>query len=100
MSKKQQVVFTKQHSSRSLCISFPSLHDYDAKLPNFTFYRRRIKHHTKIFLNLDLILENSTARKFANIWENEQRGMIGTKFETVQIHFVGDVLVTVPVVVA
>ena len=32
-------------------ISLPSLHDYDLKMPNFTFYGGR-KHEGRIFLSL------------------------------------------------
>ena len=47
-----------------------------------------------------MVFKNSTLRKFANIWQNEQGGVIAVKFETAQIHFLGEVLVAVAVVAA
>ena len=47
LAKQQQSV----HASRFSYISLPSLHDYDAKLPNFTFYGRR-EHKTTTFPGL------------------------------------------------
>ena len=45
-----------------LYISLPSLHDYEMKMPNFTFYRgRQETSHDEIFLlflNLDVVLRN------------------------------------------
>ena len=34
-----------------LYISLPSLHDYDVKMPNFTFYRGRTRATTKFLLS-------------------------------------------------
>ena len=41
-----------------LYISLSSLHDYDVKIPNFTFF---------LFLNFDTVFYNSTPEKIANI---------------------------------
>ena len=54
-----------------LYISLPSLHDYDVKMPNFTWYRGK-KHISddqifSLFLNLDMVLRNSTLGRFAYI---------------------------------
>ena len=54
----------------SLYISLRSQHDYDVKMPNFTFYGGRTPNHNDfffLFLNLDVVLRNSTPEEFANI---------------------------------
>ena len=66
-----------------LYISLPSLHDYNVKLPNFTFCRGR---------------EQKTT--FANIWRIKGAEISAIKFEVAQIHFLSDVFVAVAVVVA
>ena len=47
-----------------LYISFPSLHDYDLKMPLFTFYSGSTQlsddEISSLFLNLDMVLRNST----------------------------------------
>ena len=52
-----------------LYISLPSLLDYDVKMPNFTMYRVSTQATTKfpLFLNLDMVLRNSTLEGFAYI---------------------------------
>ena len=52
-----------------LDISLPSLHDYDVKMPNSTMYRGSTQATTKfpLFLNLDVVLRNSTFGGFAYI---------------------------------
>ena len=50
--------------------SLPSLFDYDVKIPNVTFYREYNQVNDEIlfsFLNLNLVLRNSTPREFAYI---------------------------------
>ena len=47
-----------------------------------------------------MVFKNSTLRKFANIGQNEQGGVIVINFETAQIHFLGEVLVAVAVAAA
>ena len=49
-----------------LYISLPSLHDYDVKMPNFTMYTSDDE-ISSLFLNLDMILRNSTLGGFACI---------------------------------
>ena len=44
-------------------ISLPSLHDYDVKMPNFLFYRGI--NIFFLFVNLDIVLRNSTSGGFA-----------------------------------
>ena len=44
-----------------------SLHDYNVKMPNFTFYRGSTQATTSLFLNLHMILRNSTLGGFAYI---------------------------------
>ena len=46
----------------------PFLHDYDLKMPNFTFYGVRKQVRTKFYffsLNLDMVPRNSTTGGFA-----------------------------------
>ena len=54
-----------------LYISLPSLHDYDVKMPNFTLHRGRKytsdDEISSLFLNLDMVLRNSTLGRFAYI---------------------------------
>ena len=50
--------------------SLPSLFDYDVKIPNVTFYREYNQVNDEIlfpFLNLNMVLRNSTPREFAYI---------------------------------
>ena len=48
-----------------------------------------------LFLNLDMVPRNSTSEGFAYIWQSKWVGMIATKTERVQIHFLSDFLVAV-----
>ena len=54
-SSKEQSVFVSKTSLHGhhafLYLSLPSLHDYDVKMPNFTFHRQR-EHTTTNFLSL------------------------------------------------
>ena len=50
--------------------SLPSLHDYDVKIPNFTFHGGRKQPTPKIvflFLNLNMVGTNSAQKEFACI---------------------------------
>ena len=76
-----------------LYISFPFLHDYDVKMPNFAFYGGRKQATTKFYFSF-----------WAWIWSLEIQlqegspkwvGMIAIKTERTQIHFLSDVLVVV-----
>ena len=76
------------------------LHDYNVKLPNFTFCRGRELTATTLFhfLNFDAVLENqSTPKKFANIWLIKRDEISAVNFEAVQIHFLSNVFVAVVV---
>ena len=52
-------------------ISLLSLHDYDVKIPNFTFHRGSTytsnDEISSLFLNLDMVLRNSTLGGFTYI---------------------------------
>ena len=50
----------------------PSLHGYDVKMPNFTLYRGRTQSTTKfpLYLNLDMVLRNSTLEGSTCIWQS------------------------------
>ena len=63
------------------------LHDYDVKMPNFTFCGGR-KHKTTFgffFQNFDTVLKHSTPDK--NCQQDERDGISAIKFEAAQIHF-------------
>ena len=49
------------------------LYDQDVKLPNATFYGGR-EHYgfSFLFFKINTALKNSTAEKFADIWQNER----------------------------
>ena len=71
-----------------LYISLPSLYDYDVKMSNFTLYRGKYTSDDEIsslFLNLDMVLRNSTLEGFA------------MKTERTRIHFFSDVFSAVAV---
>ena len=53
-----------------LDISLSSLHDYNVKMPNFTFCGGRKRATTKFFflsLNLDMVVRNAAPEEFACI---------------------------------
>ena len=52
-----------------LYISLLLFHDYDVKIPGFTFYGGRKIFF--LFLNLDMVHRNSTPGEFAYIWQSE-----------------------------
>ena len=67
-------------------IPLPSLHDYDLKVPNFTFCGGR-KHKKTIFFfspwtSIDAVLSNSSSEKVANICRIERGEIDAVKFET------------------
>ena len=79
--------------------SFPSLHDYHVKMPNFTFCEGR-KQATSdkiyfLFMNLDMVDRNSAPEEFACIWQSERVGIITIKTKKMRIHFSCDVFVAV-----
>ena len=98
-----QITELKQRRRRrQLCtsityISLPSLHDYDVKMPNFTFCGE-CEHKTTLFSFPEL--QYSTPEKTANIWRTERDRISAIKFEAARLHFVTDVFVAVAVVVA
>ena len=80
-----------------LYISFPFLHDYHVKMPNFALYREKKKQATTkiLILNLDMVSKNSFPGGFAYIWQNKWVGIIPIKTERTQIHFLSVVLVAI-----
>ena len=87
-------------------ISFPSLHDFDVKLRNFTFCWGR-EHKTttffsffKTFLQSFRILIQLQKNMPCNIWRIERDGRRAIKFEAGRIHFYCVVFTAVAVVVA
>ena len=52
-----------------LYISLLLFHDYDVKIPGFTFYGGRKIFF--LFLNLNMVHRNSTPGEFAYIWHSE-----------------------------
>ena len=73
-------------ASRFLYFSLPSLHDYDMKLRNFTFYGGREPRYSPLQFN---------SWKIANIWHIKGLGIRAMKFETARIHSLGDVFAAV-----
>ena len=90
---------TTLHVHHAFCIFLcPFLHDYDVKIPNFTFYGLRKQATTKLyffFLTLDMVPSNSNPGGFAYIWQRKWVGIIAIKTERTQIHFLSDVLIAV-----
>ena len=82
-----------------LCISLPSLHDYDVKLPNFTSMEDIREHKTTIFFLWTSIFEPlrlQLLKTIANIWQIKRVGIRAmNKFEAARIHFLGGVLAAV-----
>ena len=81
-------------ASRFFVISSPSLHDYNVKMPIFTFCRWR-EHKKTMFLFFTWTLIQSF--RIANIWRIKQDGISAIKSEAARIHFLSDVFVTVAV---
>ena len=53
------------------------------------------RHNFILFLNLDMVLRNSTPGGFAYIWQSKWVGIIAIKTERTQIHFWSDVFASV-----
>ena len=75
-----------------LYISLPSLHDYNVKMPNCSFYggRKLVTSDDEIFLlfmNLHMVLRNSTPAEFAYIWQSRYIAIIPTKILTLEFTF-------------
>ena len=86
-----------------LYISLPSLHDYNVKVPHFTFCQvRELKTTTFFFFSWTLIqsLEFNSRKNISSIWRIKQDGISAIKFEAARIHFLRDVFVALAVVVA
>ena len=84
-----------------LYISLPFLHDYDAKMPKFSFYGGRKEATTKLFflfLNWRADPKKSTPAKFAYIRHFQQIGLNATNFEKMLIRFKSDVFTAVAIV--
>ena len=71
-----------------LYISFPFLHDYDMKMPNFAFYGGRKQPTT----SLNLVPWNSASGGFAYTWQNKWVGIIAIKTERTQFFFLATFL--------
>ena len=80
-----------------LYISFPFLHDYDVKMPNFAFYGGRKQAKTKFYFSFWAWIWSLEIQLggFAYNWQSKWVGIIGIKTEKTQIHFLSDVLVAV-----
>ena len=53
------------------------------------------RHNFNLFLNLNMVLRNSTPEGFAYIWQSKWVGIIAIKTERTQIHFWSDVFAAV-----
>ena len=90
---------TSQVHHTFLYISFPFLHDYDVKMPNFAFYGGRKQATTKFYFSfwgwirsLEIqFLEGSPTIDKVIKWV----GIIAKKTERMQIRFLSDALVAV-----
>ena len=75
-----------------LYISLPSLHDYNVKMPNCSFYggRKLVTSDDEIFLlfmNLHMVLRNSTPAEFAYIWQSKYIDIIPIKILNLEFTF-------------
>ena len=66
-----------------LYISFLLLHDYDVKMPSFTFYGGREQSTTKFSFSL----KNSPPEDSAWIWQSKRAGIIAMEIERTRTHF-------------
>ena len=79
------------------------LHDYNVKLPNFTFVEDGNKKQQLSFSFPELWCspwESVNSKKFANIWRIKRDGISAVKFEAAQIHFLSNAFVAAVVVIA
>ena len=81
-------------------ISFSSLHNYDEKMPIFTFCGGRGHNTTTAFFFFSLpsiksFRIHATPEKIANIWRIERDGISAIKFEAARLHFLIEVFVAV-----
>ena len=70
----------------------PSLHDYNVKMPNCSFYggRKLVTSDDEVFLlfmNLHVVLRNSTPAEFAYIWQSRYIAIIPIKILTLEFTF-------------
>ena len=72
----------------------PCLHDYDVKMPNFTFHGVRKQPTTKFCFSFCTWIW-SLGIQLAYILQSKLVGIIAIKTEKTQIHFLSDVLVAV-----
>ena len=71
-------------------MSLPSLFDYDVKIPDVKFYREYDQVKDEIlfpFLNLNMVLRNSTPGEIAYIWQSKWDEIIAIKIEGTRIPF-------------
>ena len=81
-----------------LYISLPLLHDYDVKMPSFTFYGGRKASDDKLFflfLNLSAVPKKSAPGKLAYISYFQRIEINATRLEKTPIHFKSDVFAAV-----
>ena len=81
-----------------LYISLPLLHDYNMKMPSFTFYGGCKTSDDKLFflfLNLSAVPKKSTPGKLTYISYFQRIEINATKLEKMPIHFKSDVFAAV-----
>ena len=87
-----------------LYISQPSLHDYNMKVPNFTFCRGRKHKRQQLSFSFPELwyspLEFHPDKICHYIWRIRRDGISATKIEAVRIHFLSHVFVAVAIAVA
>ena len=86
-----------------LYISLPSLHDYNVKMPKFTFCPGQEHKTTTFFFSSWTLIQSlriQLQKRFFNIWRGKRDGIRAIKFKVTRLHFLSDVFVAVAVVVA
>ena len=81
-----------------LYFSLPLLHDYDVKMPSFTFYGGRKTNDDKLFflfLNLSVVPKKSSSGKLAYISYFQRIEINVTKLEKTPIHFKSDIFAAI-----
>ena len=96
-TNKQNKTTTLHLHHAFLYISLPSFHDYNVKLPNFTFCSEREQKTTTFFFFSWTLTQSFRIQ--LHIWRIKLDGISAIKFEAAQIHFSSDVSVAVAVVV-
>ena len=91
---KQKTTLHVQHAF--LYNSWPSLHEFDMKMPNFMFYGGRKQATTNFSFSFWTWMQSP--RNFAYIWHFDRIEINARKFEKTRVQFKSDVFAVVAVV--